>query len=55
MKSNFGYISCTREPAQPMDYMQYAPFTMHTLLRGYDECSEKENRVIASAFLINYQ
>ena len=24
MKSNLGYISCTREPTQPMDYLQGA-------------------------------
>ena len=29
--------------------IQYAPFTMHTLLEGHDECSEEENRIIATS------
>ena len=28
-----------------------APFTMHTLLEGHDECSEEENRIIATSVL----
>ena len=31
--------------------IQYAPFTMHTLLEGHDECSEEENRIIATSVL----
>ena len=26
--------------------IQCAPFTMHTLLEGHDECSEEENRLL---------
>ena len=31
--------------------LRYAPFTLHTLLEGSDQCSEMENGVIASAVI----
>ena len=31
--------------------IQYAPFTIHTQLEGHDECSEEENRIIATSVL----